>query len=117
MIRFEVYSIVVGLVVPFIFIAIHIVLEKYQFSVSGFADFVHGLQLLLWPSSIFLMATAGHKWYDRFVVEIFVLSLVANVIVYAVFGGLLWWGLYRQRWALFLILGVIIWGWYKLMSL
>jgi hypothetical protein len=48
--------------------------------------FFESLSLLLWPSSIFLMATDGHEDSTSLVASVFAVSFVANGLLYAVIG-------------------------------
>lgn len=74
---------------------------------------VFKLQLLLWPTSVMMLAAANPQSAPG----IFVFSMAANAGLYALLGTLVWLGL-RKHAAFFLIAG-IGWGviWWKLLSL
>jgi hypothetical protein len=101
----------VGLVVPALFTALSQLLTGIYRPDSHVWRF-DIVQLLLWPSSIFMLATAGHEGIDY---EMLAISIVANVALYALLGFLVWWGVYKQRWVLYVVAGVIALGWYKLL--
>jgi hypothetical protein len=46
----------------------------------------------LWPSSIILGATIGHE-YEPSAYAVIAISLTANILLYAIVGGLLWLGI------------------------
>ena len=74
---------------------------------------VFKLMLLLWPTSVMMLAAADRQMET----EVFLFSMAANVIFYAILGMLVWLGL-RKNGAFFAIAG-IGWGviWWKLLSL
>lgn len=48
------------------------------------------ITLFLWPSSIVLLATENMKWPK--LLEILVMSVATNVVLYSVLGALVWLG-------------------------
>ena len=69
-------------------IAAHAAMGASQSSNAG--HYVNRTMRILWPSSIWLMATEGIEttWTGYFIVA---LSMVGNGILYAALGSLLWW--------------------------
>lgn len=78
---------------------------------------VEKIQLLLWPSSIFMIATAGSPFFSFSLLSIFLISSAVNVIVYLFFGGLIWLGLIRYMIFLYIVPVLILVGWITLLSL
>jgi hypothetical protein len=61
--------------------------------VGGNAQLVYPLERVIrvvWPSSFWLMATDGIEGTPRAYMFIF-LSVAANVVLYALLGGAVWW--------------------------
>lgn len=68
------------------------------------------LMLLLWPTSLMTLPVSPEPGFET---KLFLLSLTANVIFYAVLGVLIWLGL-RKHIGFFAIAGmplVAIWWW------
>jgi hypothetical protein len=105
---------VAGLVIPMLFTLILRLVEQHQPAYFSISRVLEIIQLLVWPSSIFMMATAGHKDIDY---GMLALSIMVNIIFYAVIGFLVWWGLHRQRWILYFAIGLVALIWYKLLTL
>jgi len=103
-----------GFAIPCLFTAIWILLGKSRDLYISIGGKLEILQLLTWPSSLFMIATAGHEGIDY---QMLAIAIVANVLLYALIGFLLWWGINRQRWLLYAVIGTILVGWYKLLTL
>lgn len=67
--------------------------------------------LLLWPSSIFLLAVDGLG--PHALAEVYLISVTANAILYAAVGVLVWFGLAKHPVALIVpVLAVaVLWRW------
>lgn len=102
-----------GLVIPILFTLIWRVLEQYPHAWLSIGRILVNVQLLVWPSSIFMMATAGHKGIDW---GMLALSIAVNIILYAVIGFLIWWGINKYRWAIYCAIGLVLLIWYKLVA-
>ena len=76
---------------------------------------IETIQILFWPSSFFLMATENQGAGAALQTE--VISIIINVLLYALIGLLVWYGLKKQRWILYVTAGVVAIGWYKLLTL
>lgn len=100
-----------GFVIPILFSLIWWVLEQYPRAWLFIGGILVNVQLLVWPSSIFMMATAGHEGIDY---GMLALAITVNIVLYASIGFLIWWGMYKQRWAIYCALGLILLIWYKL---
>lgn len=103
-----------GIIVPLLFTGIWVLLEKTPQTYLSAGNKLEPLQLIVWPSSIFMMGTAGHEGIDY---KMLALSVAVNVAFYALIGFLIWWGLNKQRWVLYVTAGAIAIGWYKLLTL
>jgi hypothetical protein len=103
----------VGIAIPIVFSALWAFLEKNLSLYRTVESVLSHLQLLVWPTSIVMLGAAGG---DRFW-ALLVISAVANAILYAVVGSLIWVGLEKQRWVLFLVLAGVILGWIVLLNL
>ena len=104
----------VGAVLPFLFTAAWSILDRYSAINAWLGGKLELLQLLVWPSSIFMMATAATPGVDW---TMLMLAVVVNVVLYAAIGGVVWWGIYRQRWVLFPLGALVLLGWYRLLNL
>ncbi len=106
--RFTAIFAAAGLVIPLLFrgawyflnqstnLNVHVVVEK--------------LMLLLWPTSLMTLPTSPEPSFET---KLFLISLVANVIVYSVIGALVWLGM-RKHVVFFAIAGlplIAIWWW------
>jgi len=103
-----------GLSLPLIFTLIWTILEKTKYAYGSLGNGLATLELLIWPSSIFMMATAGHHGIDYGMLSI---SVAANIVLYSIIGFVVWLGLKQHRWLLYFLVMIIILGWYKLLTL
>jgi len=103
-----------GLAIPILFTLIWRLIEQYQRAYLSIGRVLEILQLLVWPSSIFIMATAGRKGIDY---RMLAISVIVNIAFYALIGFLVWWGLHKQSWMLYCAIGLLILIWYKLLTL
>jgi len=97
MIRFIVSFSLVGLIIPIIFTMIWALLERSGSAYISMGNMLETAQIMLWPSSIFMAATAGHEGIDY---GMLALSIIANGFLYLVFGLLIWLGIYKHRFVL-----------------
>jgi hypothetical protein len=69
------------------------------------------ITLLLWPSSLWLIATDSASMIEQF--EIFLLSVAANTVLYGALGAIIWYGVAKQRIALLVPVLAIgaLWRW------
>src|SRR3972149_7906440 len=68
--------------------------------------------ILMWPSSILMLASV---WgIDYWILS---LSIVVNILLYAFIGLLVWWGLNRERWTLYVVVVLIALMWWILLRL
>jgi hypothetical protein len=89
-------------------------LEKNHSAYIWLGNKLEIVQLLLWPSSLFMLATAGHEDVDY---RMLTISTIMNVGLYALIGAATWYGFYKQRWVLLALSALVLAGWYKLLSL
>jgi len=114
MIKFIGFFSLVGLVLPCLFFIAWRFLEDAPNLYGSIGNKLELLQLVAWPSSIFMMATTGEGGMNF---EILVISITVNVILYAIIGFLIWFGLYKQRWVLFCTAASLLLSWYFLLTL
>lgn len=114
MIRFLAIGTSAGLVVPLLFALASWVLERIPSLYGPIGDILYPIQLLLWPSSVLLMGTAGDEGISLGPLSI---AIAINVLLYAVLAIVIWWGLTRQRWILFVVAAVMLAVWYRLFTL
>ena len=99
-----------GLFIPVLLILIWKLITmnlREQYNIN-FGD----LFLLLWPSSIFLLASEGQKIWG--IILIAAISISINIIFYvfiAFIFYMIWWFLKKKPWALFFTLVLIISIW------
>ena len=104
----------VGAFIPIILSSIWPLLEKYPSIYRMLGLGLLRFQVLVWPSSIFMIGTAGNKGIP---IQMLSLSIIANILLYALIGFLAWFGLHKQRWVLFALALSIIVGWYRLLHM
>jgi hypothetical protein len=114
MIKFALYFALAGFFIPFIFTILWIFLENYSKIYNSIGEKLELIQLLLWPPSIFMMATANHEIIDF---NMMLISTIANTIIYTGLGLLLWWGLNRNKFFLLVPCAALLFGWYLLFKL
>jgi hypothetical protein len=105
----------VGLIIPIVFTAFWKLLENYKSLYVSIGNKALIIQLLVWPSVSWMWAVEavgleGDEYYT-----VLLLSIAANTMLYAVIGFLVWWGMHRHRWILYVLIGLIIIGWYTLL--
>lgn len=103
-----------GLIIPRLMITIWGVLEKYPGVYVSVGDRLEVFQRLLWPSSLFMIATAGHEDVDY---GMLTFSTIVNMGIYTLVGAMTWHGLHKRRLTLFLLFVLVLVGWYKLLTL
>ena len=104
----------VGLGIPILF-SLYWQLADRFFEAVQQSTFLLKIQLLFWPSSMFMMGTAGAITSDS--LKMWLLSAGTNVIVYAIVGSLFWLGIHKNKVFLALAIVAIGFGWYKLWNL
>lgn len=102
-----------GLVIPILFTLVWRLLEQHPRAWLAIGAKLEIVQVLMWPSSIFMMATTGHDGIDY---GMLALSITINIVLYASIGFLIWWGINKQRWAIYCALGLVLLIWYKLFT-
>ena len=73
------------------------------------------LYMLFWPSHILMVVNDLSPDQEDISYGILTISIIANVILYAVIGFLVWWGWNRQKWVLIVVGSAITMGWYKIL--
>jgi hypothetical protein len=102
-----------GLLIPIAFTLLSIFLINFPKHYLAIASKLQILQLLLWPSSIFMLASAGSGGIDFQMLSI---SIAVNILIYTIMGFCIWWAWQRQRWMLYVIGCLILVGWYEFLS-
>lgn len=86
--------------------------EPYEL-IAGHA--VDRVQLVIWPTSIFALATYGLKFPDPVLLFNWVVSIAGNMLLYAILSAGVWIGIRRARWLLpplglaFLVWCYVVW--------
>jgi hypothetical protein len=114
MIKFAGYFSLTGFIIPLIFTITWELLEKFPNFYIMIGHKVQLIQLALWPSSIFMIATAGTKGINY---KILTISIVANITFYAMLGLLTWFGLNKHRWILVVTSVIVLLLLYRLLTL
>jgi len=97
---------IAGFIFPALFT---LFLQYFELSISFEASlWIENLVLFLWPSSLFMMGTAGTPGINF---EILSISIAVNIVLYTILGFLVWLGLNKQRWVLYLVLSLILFWW------
>ena len=106
-------SVLIGLTVSLVFITLWALFERF---ISLHASvIVEDIQLILWPSSIFLMATCNAGLADR--IEIYSISIGVNVLLYSVAGLSFWYGIEKHSWLMGISLGMLLMMiWWRLLT-
>lgn len=112
--RFVQVFAIIGMAVPIIFTLSWPILEKTKHWHGTLGNALATLQLLIWPSSIFMMATAGHEGLDFKMLSI---SIAVNIVLYSIIGFIFWMGLKKHHWLLYVLVVLILLSWYKLLRL
>jgi hypothetical protein len=78
----------VGFFVPVILLVFQLLLRASEAPSQDRFEFLSRIYIFLWPSSFWLMATDGFR--DLGSILIFVMSIVANVLLYIIVGLAIW---------------------------
>jgi phosphatidylglycerophosphatase A len=78
--RFLLAAVTLGALVPIVLLIISYVRHSL----------FDNLELMLWPSSIMLLATDGHEHLDIYSVEVIALSIATNMMLYFIAGFIVW---------------------------
>ena len=114
MLKFVGICAVGGLLIPIVFSIAWAMLEKHSQLYLSLGRVLEVIQLLLWPTSLMMMGTAREASTN---ITVLLISSIANALLYALIGTLIWYGIYKQPWALFLVFIVVAAGWYSLFTL
>jgi hypothetical protein len=112
--RFVALSVGVGVAVPALWLFVYWVFLR---SNPGLISLIMGTYhvdralLAVWPSWIFLVADPEERS-----IAIPVVSVAVNAALYGALGWLFWFGLYRHRAILGVVIAVALSGWYFLFS-
>jgi formate/nitrite transporter FocA (FNT family) len=74
-------------------------------------------RLMLWPSSLFLVATAGSEGLDYGSLAIYTVSCITNGVLYGVAAILLWYGCNVNRIGLLALAMALVGAWFSLLRL
>lgn len=105
MIRFISLFALAGLVIP------GLLLLSNVFYPADFKLFI--LIILMWPSSIIMLGASD--WGNNYL--LLLISISINILLYAFIGLLVWWGLNRERWTLYVVVILIALMWWILLRL
>ena len=97
-----------GLLIPFMFRVIWYFIDQRANLKAGII--VEKLMLMLWPTSLMTLPASDEPGFET---KLFLISLAANVVLYALVGFLIWLGL-RKHVGFFVIPVLLLpamWGW------
>lgn len=118
MVRFVGLFALAGLLIAVAFSAISPIVENYLMVYAlPIGMILFRAQLVLWPSSLMGLAVSQYEHVDVTVLTILGISIVANAVLYSIVGGLIWLGIHKARWILYVTVGLIAVGWLKLLTL
>lgn len=104
----------VGLLVPVAFRVLwHFIDQSVSLTTS---IMVQTIMLVLWPTSLWMLAASPDTAFEN---ELFLYSVISNVVVYALLGLLIWLGL-RIHIAFFALAGILLvalWWWSRLLQM
>jgi hypothetical protein len=106
-----------GLFTPILFFSAQLLIENLGMSSQAWTEELLNAQLMAWPSSIVMMATAGVDPLGGPALAVFAISTLVNVVLYGIVGWLIWIGLFRSRAVLLLTLVCVAALWIHLLNL
>jgi len=113
--KFIIFSILVGILIPLMFITAWELYYRYSPHSNALALLIFRLQLMLYPSSILMLSTARLSVVQS--LPTLFIAILANASLYAVMGYLILVGNRRKRWILYILGGSILLGWYVLLKM
>ena len=112
--RFMIWSSVTGVIVPFIFGVTWWLVNSHSGISVGVKIALEKVTLVLWPSSIVMLAETSDRWFS---LKLFLLASLVNVVLYTGLGACIWYGLTKYRVILLLPIIVVSIIWWKLLTL
>lgn len=106
--KFTAIFAVAGLMVPVVFQAVWYFVDRSANLKAGVI--VQYAMLVLWPTSLMTLPTSPDPGFET---HAFLISVIANVVIYAVLGALIWLGLRKH--VIFFALAafplIAVWWW------
>ena len=62
------------------------------------------------------MALHNAGWLSPESLQFYSVAAGVNIVLYALIGALIWWGLHKHRIVLYIVALIIPFGWYKLLT-
>lgn len=114
LLRFTGLFTLLGFVIPLVFRLIWWSFDYFKISNLGIHGIVEKLMLMLWPTSLMTLPTSDVSGFEA---KLLLISLVANMVVYFVLGGIIWLGLRKHIG--FLVLAGLMMSiiWWRLLTL
>ena len=103
-----------GVLVPFVLRAIWWLVDSYRVVSTGGKVILEKITLVFWPSSFFMLAASSDKVLSA---KLFVVSVLANVILYGGLGIMIYYGLTKYRVLLLAPIVIMFTIWWQLLSL
>lgn len=110
MVKFLALFACAGLGIPLMFTLIWYINDYYPFN-----RILRTIQIFLWPSSLAMMAAAGKEGVEYY--KMLGESISINILLYALIGVLVWLGVSKQQWILYLTAVFILLLWLRLLTL
>lgn len=110
--RFTGLFAVIGCIIPLVFRLLWYFLNQTTY--GWLHQTAQKLMLLLWPTSLMTLPSSDEPGFE---VKLFLISVTANVVLYIVFGILIWLGL-RKHISFLGIVSVLVFAlWWRLLTL
>lgn len=103
-----------GVFIPLIFQTIWWFNYRYQAINLNLKIGIQKLMLILWPSSLMLLPTGSD---ESLLPVALLISIVMNVLVYIIIGSAIWYGIRKNYIVLIPIAIVIIFIWWRVLTL
>ena len=114
LIKFTGLFMAAGFLIPIVFLFLWTwIVHLRSISTSAFY-YINQIMLMLWPTSIINLAGAGDETLAE---HLFLISAASNVVIYGLFGLLMWFGLRHHRWVLVALFVGLILLWWRLLTL
>ena len=103
-----------GIGIPLIFHGIWAVLNYLQSNNLEAQLVLQGLMLMLWPSSLMTLPVSDSPGFEA---KLFLVALITNVVLYMILSAIIWLGIKKHFAFLIIAASVIIFVWWRVLSL
>lgn len=102
------FAVVGGVFVPLIFKVISLI-------ILVFPSVLMNIMLIVWPSSIMMLAPSSD---ESFFSEVFLISVAVNIVLYVVIGTAIWYGFFMKYYWILVMLAIMMgYIWWNLLTL